>query len=83
MSGGNIESVVASVYDEGTASVADIPVRRPIVPVTVDDDEYEYPWLLSSYDGSAGVESWLHREEDPIDFCEETDFEAVKAGVDP
>ncbi|KAL6543092.1 hypothetical protein OROHE_010612 [Orobanche hederae] len=64
-------------------SVADIPVRRPNIPAPVDGGEYEYSWQLSSYDGLDGVESRLRREEGPIDFCEETAFEAIKAGFDP
>ncbi|KAL6578864.1 hypothetical protein OROMI_009080 [Orobanche minor] len=83
MSSEDVESVVAAVYEEGSMSVADVPVRRPNIPAPVDGGEYEYSWLLSSYDGSDGVESRLRREEGPIDFCEETAFEAIKAGVDP
>ncbi|KAL6550547.1 hypothetical protein OROMI_021035 [Orobanche minor] len=83
MSSEDIESVVAAVFEEGNTSVTDVPVRRPNIPALVDGGEYEYSWLLSSYDGSDGVESRLRREEGPIDFCEETAFEAIKAGVDP
>ncbi|KAL6584987.1 hypothetical protein OROMI_004276 [Orobanche minor] len=63
--------------------VADVPARRPNIPAPIDSDEYEYSWLLSSYDGSDGVESRLRRGEGPIDICEETAFEAIRAGVDP
>ncbi|KAL6584985.1 hypothetical protein OROMI_004274 [Orobanche minor] len=83
MSSEDVESVVAVVYEEVSMSVADVLVRRPNIPTPIDGDEYEYSWLLSSYDGSDGVESRLRREEGPIDFCEETAFEAIRAGVDP
>ncbi|KAL6518224.1 hypothetical protein OROMI_033925 [Orobanche minor] len=82
MSSNDINSVVAAVFEEGNTSVADVPVRRPNVPAPVDGGEYEYSWQLSSYDGSDGVESRLRRE-DPMDFCTEMAFEAVRAGVDP
>ncbi|KAL6582291.1 hypothetical protein OROMI_006305 [Orobanche minor] len=81
MSGEGSQSAAVSVYEEGCTSIADMPVQRPEAPIPIDSEGYS--WLVSSYEGSPGVESRTCRGEGQVDLSEETALEAIRAGVDP